>query len=183
MMREGTLDGRHANTPATAPIRTVRKRRYASTLSPTPPAPRIAKKEFWTAQMRKIPSFTCNPWEYYDPLLVLGSGIWLVLCNDETEVRVMKTYGVASPDDEAYCFPEIQHPNFVNIYERYLFQKTIFAITEYVGFSLDNLLLKSIYLTEREIAYIVSRVSRMSPSPSLTFVNITGFGRYSIYLV
>ena len=53
----------------------------------------------------------------------------------------------------------IQHPNFVDIEEAYLFKNEIFAIVEYVGFSIDDLLRHSISLSEPEIAYIISQVS------------------------
>ena len=71
----------------------------------------------------------------------------------------MRTFGLASPDREFYCLLEIQHSNFVNLCERYLFEDKIFVFTEYVGFSIEDLLFHSICSTEREIAYIVSQVS------------------------
>lgn len=95
----------------------------------------------------------------------------------------MRTFGVVSHDEEVYCFPEIQHPNFVNICERYLFEDEIFAFTEYVGFSIEELLFHSIYPIEREIAYIISQVSRISPFPRPTFDDMTGLGWYKIHLV
>ncbi len=95
----------------------------------------------------------------------------------------MRTFGVVSHDEEVYCFPEIHHPNFVNICERYLFKDEIFAFTEYVGFSIEELLFHSIYPTEREIAYIISQVSRISPFPRPTFVDMTGLGWHTIHLV
>jgi hypothetical protein len=120
-MSERTLETAPADTLATPPTPTMRKRRCTSiSLYPTHPAPRVARKEFWTARMREIPSFRCNPWDFYEPFLKLGSGLSLVLCNNGTGIRAMRTFGVVSHDEEVYCFPEIQHPNFVNIYERYL---------------------------------------------------------------
>lgn len=185
-MRE-ILETAPANTPATPvtpPTPTVRKRRCTLTsLCPTHPAPRVARKEFWTAWMREIPSFRCNPWDFYEPFLKLGSGPSLVLCNNRTGIRAMRTFGVVSHDEEVYCFPEIQHPNFVNICERYLFEDEIFAFTKYVGFSIEELLFHSIYPTEREIAYIISQVSRISPFPRPTFVDMTGLGWHTIHLV
>jgi hypothetical protein len=182
-MNKRALDTAHDGTPATTPITTIRKRRYVSALiSPARPTPRVARKEFWMARTRKIPSFICNPWDFYEPFLKLGSNYSLVLCNNGTQIRVLGTFG-ASPDAQAYCFPEIQHPNFINIYERYLFEDKIFVLTEYAGFSIDDLLLHSIYPTEREIAYIVSQVSQMSPSHSPNFTNIIDFGWNTIHLV
>jgi hypothetical protein len=95
----------------------------------------------------------------------------------------MRTFGVVSHDEEVYCFPEIQYPNFVNIYERYLLEDKIFAFTEYVGFSIEDLLFHSIYPTEREIAYIISQVSRTSPFPNPTLIDIAGLGWHSVHLV
>lgn len=112
--------------------------------------------------MREIPSFRCNPWDFYELFLKLGSGLSLVLCNNGTEIRVMRTFRVASRSDEVYYFPEIQHPNFVNICECYLFEDEISALAEYVGFSIEDLLIHSIYPIEQEIAYIISQVSRLS---------------------
>jgi hypothetical protein len=183
-MKERSLNTAPADTPATTPTPTIRKRRYSSiSLCPTLPTPRVTRKEFWTARMREIPSFRCNPWDFYEPFLKLGSGSSVVLCNNGAEIRAMRTFGVASHDEEVYCFPEIQHPNFVNICERYLFEGKIFAFTEYIGFSIEDLLFHSIYPIEREIAYIISQVSRTSPFPRPTFVNITGLGWHTIHLV
>jgi hypothetical protein len=109
--------------------------------------------------MREIPSFRCNPWGFYEPFLRLGSGPSLVLYNNGTGIRAIRTFSVISYDEEGYYFPKIQHSNFVNICERYLFKDKIFVFTEYIGFSIEDLLFYSIYLIEREIAYIISEVS------------------------
>jgi hypothetical protein len=152
-----TLETAPADTLATPPTPTMRKRRCALiSLYLMHPAPRVTRKEFWTAGMREIPSFRCNPWDFYKPFLKLGSGLLLVLCNNRTEIQAIRTFGVISHDEEVYCFPEIQHLNFVNIYERYLFEDEIFAFTKYIGFSIEDLLFHLIYPTEREIAYIIS---------------------------
>jgi hypothetical protein len=95
----------------------------------------------------------------------------------------MRTSGAASECDEVYYFPEIQHPKFVDIHECYLFEDKTFIFTEYVGFSIEDLLFHSIYPTEREIAYIISQVSRISPFPRPTFVNTAGLDWHTIYLV
>ena len=85
--------------------------------------------------------------------------------------------------EDIYYFPEIRHPNFVNICERYLFEDEIFIFTEYIGFSIEDLLFHSIYLIEREIACIISQVSRILPFLRPTFINITGLGWHIIHLV
>ncbi len=96
-------------------------------------------------------------------LLEFNSNHFLVVCNDGKDVRIMRVFD-AAPQGEG-CFPllEIQHPNFVDICEGYIFEDKIFAILEYVGFSVEDLLQYSIYPTEREIAYIISQVSLGPP--------------------
>ena len=70
----------------------------------------------------------------------------------------MRTFGIASEGEVAsndeMVFPllEIQHPNFIDICEAYLFRNEISAIVEYVGFSVEDLPQHFIYPTEREIA-------------------------------
>jgi hypothetical protein len=158
-MRE-ILETAPANTPVilvTPLTLTVRKRCYTLiSLCLTHPAPRVARKEFWTARIREIPLFRYNPWDFYKPFLKLGLGLSLVLCNNGTGIRVMRTFGIISEYDRVYCFPEIQYPNFVNIYKYYLFKNKIFVFTEYIGFSIEELLFYLIYLIEREIVYIIN---------------------------
>jgi len=67
----------------------------------------------------------------------------------------MRTSSTISKYDKVYYFPEIQYPNFVDIHECYLFGDKTFIFTEYIGLSIEDLLFHSIYLTEREIAYII----------------------------
>jgi hypothetical protein len=94
----------------------------------------------------------------------------------------MRIFGVAAEGEpegeELFSLLEIQHPNFVDICEVYLFQNEIFAILEYVGFSIHDLLEHSVYPTEREIAYIISQVSRiipfLNPTPVLTLQVLAG---------
>ena len=52
----------------------------------------------------------------------------------------MRTFGVASEGNTDFPLLEIQHPNFVDIYEAYLFKSDIAVIVEYVGFSIEDLL-------------------------------------------
>ena len=195
-MRETNLETAPADTPMIPSTSTMRKRRCTSTsLYSTQPTRRVVRNEFWTARIRKIPSFRYNPWDFYEPFLKLGLYLSLVLCNNETEIRVMRIFDNVR-EDEQECEPEnismskkpfpllgLQHPNFVNIYECYLFKDEIFVFTEYIGFSVSDLLFHSIYLPEREIAYIISQVSRISPFLRSNFVNIAGLGWHSIHLV
>jgi serine/threonine protein kinase len=90
----------------------------------------------------------------------------------------MRTFGAASEDEMVFPLLEIQHPNFVDICEAYLFRNDISTILEYIGFSVEDLLQHSIYPTEREIAYIISQVSvtipLLNPTPTLTLQVLTG---------
>jgi len=79
--------------------------------------------------------------------------------NDGTDVRVVTTYGwIPNSNSNTSGFLEIQHPNFIDIYEVYYFEDQAFLISEYVDFSLDELLECSVYPTESEIACIISQV-------------------------
>ena len=82
----------------------------------------------------------------------------------------MRTFGVASEGNTDFPLLEIQHPNFVDIYEAYLFKGDITVIVEYVGFSIEDLLQRSIYPTEREIAYITSQASLSLPYLNLSSI-------------
>ena len=130
------------------------------------PARRAPQKEFWVAAMRKVPTYCGNPWDFYEPFITLKPHLSLVVCNDGLEVRTMRTFGAAACERNA-DFPllEIQHPNFIDVYETYLFKNDVAVIVEYVGFSIDDLLQRSIYPTECEIAYIMSQARLSSSYP------------------
>jgi hypothetical protein len=92
-MRERTLETAPADT-ATPPTPTMRKRRRTSTsLYPMHPAPRVARKKFWTARIKEIPSFKYNPWDFYKSFLKLGSGPLFVLCNNRINVTMRQLRG------------------------------------------------------------------------------------------
>ena len=80
--------------------------------------------------------------------------------NDGTDVRVITAYTKTqeSNESDSNSILEIQHPNFIDIYEVYHFKDQVFLISEYVDFSLDDLLQCSVYPTEIEIACIISQV-------------------------
>lgn len=132
----------------------------------------VPKKDFWAFRCKSIPTYNESPWIYYERFVELGPNNSLVLCNDGTEVRTLKIYKDAAIVGHDYkdtataghgkalvLLLGIQHPNFVAIKEAYIFKNETFAIVEYVGFSVDDLLRHSISLSEREIAYITSQVS------------------------
>lgn len=162
-MREGP-DMTPAETP-TASVPRTEKRPYASASLPAShPPPKVTCKNFWTARLRETPLFKCNPWDFYEPFLKLGSGLTLVLCNSGTEIRVMGIFGIASQDQGGRVLLQVQHPNFIDVYESYYYEDEAFVVTEYIGFSIEDLLLRSIYPTEREIAYTISQVRHISSS-------------------
>ena len=116
-------------------------------------------KKVRVSRMRNHPIHKRDPWDFYKTFRVLSPALFLVLCEDETEVRTMRIFGDAPTEDEVE-FPilAIPHPNFVLICEGYLFRNEIFTILEYVGFSVEDLLQHSIHPQEGEIAYIISQV-------------------------
>ncbi len=145
-------------------------------------------RELWSAGERVIPSFDCSPWDFYEKLIELHTGGSLVLCDDRSPVRVIRVFqkvksgrtspidthaegtvcsspadsvrSVSSPPEPpSFCLLPIRHQNFVGICEEYIFNHQIFAITEYVGFSLETLLQRGIRPMEPEIAYIISQAS------------------------
>jgi serine/threonine protein kinase len=70
---------------------------------------------------------------------------------------MITTYSMAS-DGRGFSFPQIHHPNFTDIYELYYTKDQVFVISEYLDFSLEDLLKHRIWPTETEIAYIISQV-------------------------
>jgi hypothetical protein len=158
-----------ADTPEIIPLSVVRKRRSPSLLLfPEQPNPSLrTEREFWSAGEKDIPSFVCSPWDFYEPFLELRSGTTLVLYNDRSAVRVVQRFRLLSPGESALesanltYFPllQVRHQNFVDICGSYQFEGQVFAITEYVGFSLEDLVQSSLHPSEPEIAYIICQVS------------------------
>ncbi|OBT41556.1 hypothetical protein VE00_09137 [Pseudogymnoascus sp. WSF 3629] len=109
---------------------------------------------FWSTGKTDIPSFACSPWDFYEKFCKLRSGSILVLCNDKSAVRVLKPLDVLSADEHV----PIRHQNFVDICESYLYERQVLAITEFVGYSLEDNLQCGICPSEPEIAYIISQV-------------------------
>jgi hypothetical protein len=160
-----------------------------------PKAPRIIdgnEEAFWAAGRRKIPWRVGSPWDFYEQLLELGSSTWMVLCDDRSTVRVIESFDSVDElpghfphvsDEGNPCFPilEIWHPNFVDIDIIYLYGEEVFAITEFVGPSLNDLLQRPIEFSEPEVAYVISEVSHTKPLSYLS--DAVGLGRYTLYLV
>jgi hypothetical protein len=122
------------------------------------PTPRNHPKAFWIAGRREVLFHKCSPWDFYELFANCESDVSLVLCNERTEVRVMKTYKAGR---KGASLPQMQHRNIIDIYEVYCFKDQIFVISEYLDFSLEDLLLYDIPLTESEIACVISQVREM----------------------
>ncbi len=139
----------------------IPKKRRSLSWSVNRPCP-ISSLRFWVAGKRAIPSYDCSPWDFYEPFVIFKSGLRLVQCNGGTNIQVMTAYNLihnsSVSSSDISRIPEIQHPNFIDIYEVYYFEDQGFLISEYVDFSLDDLLQCSVYPTELEIACIISQV-------------------------
>jgi hypothetical protein len=122
------------------------------------PTSRNPPKSFWIAGRREVLFHKCSPWDFYERFANSESNVSLVLCNKRTEVQVMKTYKVVC---KGVSLLQMQHRNIIDIYEIYCFKDQIFVISEYLDFSLEDLLLRDISLTETEIAYMISQVREM----------------------
>jgi hypothetical protein len=81
-----------------------------------------------------------------------NSNVSLMLCNERTEVRVITTYSALS-NSGGFDLPQFHHPNFIDIYELYYIKNHVFVVSEYLHFSLADLLKQSIWPTETEIAF------------------------------
>ena len=81
-----------------------------------------------------------------------------MLDNIGTEIRVIK--GVHLPTGNRAQLPiyEVQHRNFIDLYGAYRLQDEVFLISEYVPFSVKEILHSDIHPTEAEIAYIIGQV-------------------------
>jgi serine/threonine protein kinase len=84
--------------------------------------------------------------------------ISLVLCNKRNEVRVIRVYNVANM---GFNLPQMRYRNIIDIYETYCFNGQLFIVSEYLDFSLEDLLRHDIYLTETEIACVIRQVREM----------------------
>jgi hypothetical protein len=121
------------------------------------PIAQKAPQDFWVAREKAIPRYSNSPWEFYKPFGGFRSGPNLVLCNADNEIRVITIY-TATSDGSGFSLPHIQHQSFVDIYETFYFKDQVFAISEYLDFSLEDLIQHSIYPTEPEIAFIINQV-------------------------
>jgi hypothetical protein len=118
------------------------------------------KKELWVAEIADIPSYSCSPWDFYEPFLYIASQHSLVLCNEGSEIRAINAFDTASVGEQGNRLPQIRYPNFVKIYEEYVYEDKICVISEHVGLSIADLLQHSIIPREAEIAFIISQVSQ-----------------------
>ena len=86
----------------------------------------------------------------------MDAQVEVTVCSSSTDSSVRL---VSSAQFTYFPLLSIRHRNFVDICESYLFDGQVFAITEYVGFSLETLLQSGIRPSEPEIAYIISQAS------------------------
>jgi hypothetical protein len=178
------------NSPTPSQLTITRKRRSPS-LSSAPSLLSAHKRScptrkppqnFWVAGEREIPCYRSNPWDFYTSFVKCESDPDLVLCNSSIEIQVITPYYLAFNSSTGSCLPHIQHQNFINIYEIYYFEDRVFAISEYFDFSLEDLLLHSIYPTKSEIAYIINQVRHLLFFATHVLIQI-GSGRYAVSLV
>jgi len=147
-------------SPIPLQLTSPRKRRATFLSSPhkrSCPIARKTPKDFWVAQEKAIPCYDNSPWQFYESFGRFRSGPELVLCNANGEIRVITRYDVTF-NGRGFRLPQIQHQNFVDIYETFLFEDRLFAISEYLDFSLEDLIQRRIYPTEPEIAFIINQV-------------------------
>lgn len=105
-----------------------------------------------------MPIYRQSPWDFYDSFLSLGSDRILALCNHGAEHRVIRS-GIWA---QVPMF-QIQHRNFIQFYGIYLFEGQTFVVSEYLDFSLQEILQNDIYPIESEIRYITSQVDEDLP--------------------
>ena len=161
-----------------------RKRHPSSGLPHPRPVRKATQEKFWASKVEDIPCFDCSPLDFYEPFLRCSSGRELVLCNDRTEARVLRTGRVPSYYNNRELV-RIQHKNFIGVYEMYSFEDKVSSVTEYIDFTVEDILLHSIRFTEPEIAYIIGQVSKaLYRIPSYYHrIYITGIDRNTVYLV
>ncbi|KAH9204391.1 hypothetical protein DL95DRAFT_398561 [Leptodontidium sp. 2 PMI_412] len=105
-----------------------------------------------------MPIYHCNPWDFYKPFLTLDEERMLVLCNHNTIARVIRTGPCPISTFPRNNIFQVQHRNFIDYYEAYLFKGQLFTVSENIDFSLKEMLENGLYPTEREIAYIIGQI-------------------------
>jgi hypothetical protein len=123
---------RHPKLPPPSLAAGLRKRPAVSP-SPAQP-PRAIRKEFWTSSVQEGPIYKCSPWKFYEPFLKRGTEDTLVLCNDRTKIRVLRSYSKMA--DHITTFRQIRHVNSVHIYELHSFEDKTYGVLEYMDLSL-----------------------------------------------
>jgi hypothetical protein len=153
-------DPKSHESPGTPTISTSRKRRAKSPhrIKHAPPALRAPAICFWMSSVQEMPIYHHSPWDFYEPFLALGSRRFLALCNHGAKSRVIRSCPVAAPDWPQKSIFQIQHRNFIHFYKIYLFQGQGFIVSEYIDFSLKEILHNDVYPIEPEVRYITSQV-------------------------
>ncbi|PVH68123.1 hypothetical protein DL98DRAFT_522942 [Cadophora sp. DSE1049] len=135
------------------------ERRSESTYRSQHPPP--ARLNCFRASSIHLPIYDCSPWDFYKPFLALGGGRLLGLCNHDAITRVIRIepWPISSfPRNTIFTILQVQHRNFVDYYEAYFFQGQVFTVSEYIDFSVKEMVNNTLYPTESEIAYIIGQV-------------------------
>ena len=160
------------------PLDSITRKNHSASPSSRPnhpwPVPKSLHPCYWTSSIQDMPSYDCSPWDYYEPFLLLDSGHKLVLCNNRTEIRLMRS-GFPKSGSFWSRLSQIQHKNFINIYEVYFFEGCLFVVSEFTEFSLQDMIRYSIHPLEREIAYIIHQVG-LKISCHYPCANVLGIG-------
>ncbi|KAH9205179.1 hypothetical protein DL95DRAFT_397905 [Leptodontidium sp. 2 PMI_412] len=82
----------------------------------------------------------------------------LALCNHNTIARVIRIYPCPISTFPRNPIFQVQHRNFIDYYEAYLFKGQLFTVGENIDFSVEEMLDNALYPTESEIGYIIGQV-------------------------
>lgn len=82
----------------------------------------------------------------------------LVLCNHNTIARVIRIYPLRFSPFSRNTVVQVQHRNFIDYYEAYFFEDQVFTVSEYIEFSVKDMVNNALYPIESEIAYIMGQV-------------------------
>jgi hypothetical protein len=142
---------------SSAEIQSIVLKKYCSSVSESVNCLCLISSRFWAAGKRAIPNYNCSPWDFYKLFVRFKSGLYLVYCNNRTDIRVITLY-IEIYNSNRFNILQIQYLNFIDIYKVYYFKDQVFLISEYIDFLLEDLLKCSVYPTESEIVYIISQV-------------------------
>jgi len=96
----------------------------------------------------------------------------LVLCNHNTIARVIRIYPLRFSPFSRNTVVQVQHRNFIDYYEAYFFEDQVFTVSEYIEFSVKDMVNNALYPIESEIAYIMGQVGPDKSKASCALVLI-----------